>query len=169
MQANSKLLSSEWNMFFSCLSKILPNLICSRRLLLSRCCRLFRMRKLVMCFVVMSQVLLVLEHLVAVLAFKCVVVLKGAMVHTLDIWHQEQTKQGICRKKPCDVVRGVLDVISSQRWFRRKSSDKPFFHVGPGGLLMCKKFYEKWLIYWYVWSILSSQRKPCIVRCFLFP
>ena len=63
-------------MFFSCLSKILPNLICSRRLLLSRCCRLFRMRKLVMGFVVMSQVLLILEHLVAVLAFKRVVVLK---------------------------------------------------------------------------------------------
>ena len=94
---------------------------------------------------------------------------EGAMVHTLDIWHQKQTKQGICRKKPCDVVRGVLDVRSSRRWFRRKSSGKPFFHVGPGGLLMCKNFYEKWLIYWYVWSYLSSQREPCIVRCFLFP
>ena len=153
MQANSKLLSSEWNMFFSCLSKILPNLICSRRLLLSRCCRLFRMRKLVMGFVVVSQVLLVFEHLVAVFAFKCIVVLKGAMVH------QEQTKEGICRKKPCDVVRGVLDVISSRRWFRRMSSGKPFFHVGPGGLWMCRKFYEKLLI----WLILSSTWELCSV------
>ena len=93
---------------------------------------------------------------------------EGAMIPlTLDT--KSKHNKRICRKKPCDVARGVLDVISSRRWFRRKSSGKPFFHVGPGGLLMCKKFYEQWLIYWYVWSILSSQRKPCIVRCFLFP
>ena len=55
------------------------NLICSRRLWLPRCCRLFRMRKLVMGFVVMSQVLLILEHLVAVFALKCVIVLKGCL------------------------------------------------------------------------------------------
>ena len=95
MQAKSKLLSSEWNMFFSCLSKILPNLICSRRLLLSRCCRLFRMRKLVMGFVVMSQVLLILEHLVAVLAFKRVVVLKEQWYIPLTFDTKSKQSKGV--------------------------------------------------------------------------
>ena len=65
-------------------------------------------------FVVMSQVLLVLEHLVAVLAFKRVVVLKGAMIPLTFDTTIKHIKR-ICRKKPCDVARVVLDVRSSRR------------------------------------------------------
>ena len=66
-------------------------------------------------FVVVSQVLLVLEHLVAVFAFKCVVVLKEQWYIPLTFDTKSKRSNGICRKKPCDVVRGVLDVISSRR------------------------------------------------------
>ena len=42
------------------------------------------MGKLVMGFVVMSQVLLILEHLVAVFTLKCVIVLKKCLQTRID-------------------------------------------------------------------------------------
>ena len=60
------------------------------------------MGKLVMGFVVMSQVLLILEHLVAVFALKCVIVLKDCLQTPKN--SEIENKE----RKPYDVVRVAL-------------------------------------------------------------